>query len=232
MPPIRRLERDARVDFFRGLALLFIFIDHIPDNVLMAITLQNFGFSDAADVFVGLAGYASFLAYTREFDGQGWTAGLVKVSRRIRELYMAHIAVLIFCVGVLAFVAHRSDNPVFDEVVDLSPFWEDPARAFRKAMILVHQPSPLDILPLYIILLVWFPILLWLMRVHVALAFAVSAMLWVGANFMGWNFPLYEGDSGWFFNPFAWQLLFSVGVFTAYLSTKDKLALLSCSSLS
>lgn len=221
--PTRRLERDARVDFFRGLALLFIFIDHIPENVLMAFTLQNFGFSDAADVFVGLAGYASFLAYTRKFDGQGWSAGLVKVGRRIRDLYLAHIAVLIVCVAGLALAAERYDNPVYEDLVDLSPFIDNPTAAFRKTLILVHQPSRLDILPLYIILLAWFPILLLLLRIHVALAFAVSAMLWTGANFLGWNFPLYWEDGGWFFNPFAWQLLFSLGVFTAYLSTEGKL---------
>ena len=215
-------ERDVRVDFFRGLALVFIFIDHIPENGLMAFTLQNFGFSDAADVFVGLAGYASFLAYTREFDGQGWTAGLAKVGRRIRELYLAHIAVLIVCVGALALAGERSDNPVYDDLVDLSPFMDNPGTAFRKALILVHQPSRLDILPLYIILLAWFPILLWLLRIHVALAFAVSAMLWMGANVLGWNLPRYWDDSGWFFNPFAWQLLFSLGAITAYLTTRGK----------
>jgi hypothetical protein len=49
-------ERDARVDFFRGLALLFIFIDHVKENALQSLTMQNFGFADAADVFVALAG--------------------------------------------------------------------------------------------------------------------------------------------------------------------------------
>ena len=51
--------RDHRIDFFRGLALVFIFWDHIPGNPLANLTVRNFGFSDAAEIFVFLAGYAA-----------------------------------------------------------------------------------------------------------------------------------------------------------------------------
>lgn len=61
-------QRDLRIDFFRGLALLFIFIDHVPDNVLARFTLRNFGFADAAEVFVLLAGFSAVLAYGRTFE--------------------------------------------------------------------------------------------------------------------------------------------------------------------
>jgi hypothetical protein len=95
----RASRRDARVDFFRGLALMFIFIDHVKENALQYVTMQNFGFADAAEVFVALAGYASFLAYTRVFDRQGWWAGLVKIASRISKLYLAHTLFLIACVA-------------------------------------------------------------------------------------------------------------------------------------
>jgi OpgC protein len=45
-------KRDPRIDVLRGMALLMIFVDHIPGNVLSLVTLHNFGFSDAAEVFV------------------------------------------------------------------------------------------------------------------------------------------------------------------------------------
>jgi len=105
--------RDARVDFFRGLALMFIFIDHVKENALQYVTMQNFGFADAAEVFVALAGYASFLAYTRVFDRQGWWAGLVKIASRISKLYLAHTllrpagwrrAIVAGLVGLIALV--------------------------------------------------------------------------------------------------------------------------------
>src|SRR5689334_2728347 len=153
-------ERDARVDFFRGLALIFIFIDHVQENVLQYATMQNFGFADAADVFVGLAGYASFLAYTRVFDGQGWGAGLIKVARRVGTLYLAHVLFLVACVAALVVAALFLDSPIYQDVLNLEPFFDEPARALRKALLLSHQPAMLDILPLYVVLLLWFPLLL------------------------------------------------------------------------
>ena len=215
--------RDARVDFFRGLALMFIFIDHVKENALQYVTMQNFGFADAAEVFVALAGYASFLAYTRVFDRQGWWAGLVKIASRISKLYLAHTLFLIACVAALIIGTLVFDNPIYQDVLNLEPFFEEPLLALRKALLLVHQPAMLDILPLYIVLLVWFPVLLLLMRVHVLVALTASVALWLGANLRGWNLPTYPENEGWFFNPFAWQLLFSLGVFAAFYAGKRSL---------
>jgi hypothetical protein len=216
-------QRDVRVDFFRGLALIFIFIDHVQENVLQYVTMQNFGFADAADVFVALAGYASFFAYSKIFDRQGWPAGLLKVGRRISVLYMAHILLLIICVSALVLAALLADNVVYQDVVNLEPFFNEPAKAARKALILSHQPDMLDILPLYVVLLLWLPVLLFLIRIQVGLALAASATLWVGANLFGWNFPSYPDNVGWYFNPFAWQLLFSLGVIAAHLAARQAL---------
>jgi hypothetical protein len=51
--------RDLRLDLFRGLALWLIFLDHIPDNVVNWITIRNFGFSDATEIFVFISGYTA-----------------------------------------------------------------------------------------------------------------------------------------------------------------------------
>jgi len=50
-------RRDLRLDAFRGLALWFIFLDHIPDNVLAWLTLRNYGYSDSTEVLVFVSGY-------------------------------------------------------------------------------------------------------------------------------------------------------------------------------
>ena len=55
-------DRLERIDLFRGLALWLIFIDHLPTNLLTWLTLRNYGFSDAADVFVLLAGISAAFA--------------------------------------------------------------------------------------------------------------------------------------------------------------------------
>ena len=219
--PVNR--RDVRVDFFRGLALVFIFIDHIQENVLQYVTMQNFGFADAADVFVALAGYASYLAYGKVFDREGWPAGLLKVGRRVSVLYLAHILLLSGCVAALFLAALLADNVIYQDVVNLDPFFDEPASAARHALTLSHQPSMLDILPLYVVLLLWFPLLLGLLQIHVGLALGASVSLWAGANVFGWNLPSYPDKEGWYFNPFAWQLLFSLGVIAAHAAARQAL---------
>ena len=66
--PINRRSRVVSVDFWRGIALATIFIDHVPGNVLEHYTQRNFGFSDAAEVFVLLAGVAASFAYLPHFE--------------------------------------------------------------------------------------------------------------------------------------------------------------------
>jgi hypothetical protein len=204
--------RDLRIDFFRGLALICIFIDHVPGNRLAHLTLQNFGFSDAAEVFVLLAGFSAALAYGSTFQRDGWAAGLSRIGRRIAKLYAAHLILLAVCVGGLAVVARAVENPVYFEHVNLTPFGYDPFGAIWRALVLQHQPAYLNILPLYVLLLAWFCIVIALARVHAALALATSAGLWAVANITGLNLPSYPEPFGWYFNPFAWQFLFSLGV--------------------
>src|SRR5438270_8206046 len=179
--PGKQRDRDTRVDFFRGVALILIFIDHIPGNMFARFTLTNFGFADAAEIFVLLAGIGAFLAYAKAFaeGDEGSGRGLVKVGLRIRDLYAAHLLVLVVCVAGLAIVARAFQNPVYFEHVNLIPFNDDPAGAIWRALLLVYQPGYLNILPLYIALLAWAPLLFWLMQRNVAWALIASGSLLV-----------------------------------------------------
>jgi hypothetical protein len=208
--PSKEHDRDIRVDFFRGAALILIFIDHIPGNMFARFTLTNFGFADAAEIFVLLAGIGAFLAYAKAF-AEGSGTGLVKVGLRIRDLYAAHLLVLVVCVAGLAIVARAFQNPVYFEHVNLIPFNDDPAGAIWRALLLVYQPGYLNILPLYIALLAWAPLLFWLMQRHVAWALIASGGLWVVGSFLQWNFASYPMPRGWEFNPLTWQFLFTLG---------------------
>ena len=60
------------VDFWRGLALVAIFINHIPGIYYARYTHANYSISDSADLFVFLAGWA--LRY--------WSGGPDASSRR------------------------------------------------------------------------------------------------------------------------------------------------------
>jgi hypothetical protein len=72
----------------------------------------------------------------------------------------------------------------------------------------------MDVLPLYIMLLLFFPPMLWLLIVEPAFALAGSALVYVLAWNLNWNLPAYP-NGVWFFNPFAWQLLFVFGAWCA-----------------
>lgn len=95
--------RDLRIDFFRGLALVFIFWDHIPHNPLGQVTPRNFGFSDAAEIFVFLAGYAAVLAYGKLLLRDGYAVACLRVLRRVWVLYVAHIFLLAVLMGMVFF---------------------------------------------------------------------------------------------------------------------------------
>ncbi|MCW5771340.1 MAG: OpgC domain-containing protein [Rhodospirillaceae bacterium] len=208
--------RDLRLDFFRGLALIFIFVDHVPGNVFGHFTLRNFGFVDAAEVFVFIAGYAATLAYGKAFARRGFTAGSRRVGKRLWQIYLAHVVLLLVCVGGIGVAARLLENPVYYEFINLVPFAYEPVEAILRALALNHHLVYLNILPLYIALLAWFPVFYWLLQRHAALAIGASLALYAAANLVGIDLPSYPNDDGWFFNPFAWQLLFSLGALAAH----------------
>jgi hypothetical protein len=83
------------VDALRGIALIMIFIDHLPGNPLSLVTLHSFGFCDAAELFVLLAGFSSMVAYGSSFDRDGMLIGLRRVFLRVLRLYLFQAALLL-----------------------------------------------------------------------------------------------------------------------------------------
>lgn len=207
--------RDLRLDFFRGLALIFIFIDHVPGNSLASVTLRAFGFSDAAEVFVLIAGFAAMLAYSKTLEREGFWVGARKVGRRIRDLYAAHLLLMALCAGLLAMAARYFENPLYFEHVNLTPLSYDPFGAIWRLLALYYQLGYLNILPLYMVLLAWFPVLWWLLARSPLLGLGISAGLWGLAGAFWINLPSWPEVYGWFFNPFAWQFLFAIGAAAA-----------------
>ncbi len=220
------LPRDLRIDFFRGLALLFIFVDHIPDNALAKLTLRNFGFADAAEVFVLLAGFSSVLAYGRTFETQGFKAGCVRVFDRVRDLYLWHLGLVVVCAVGLTLAAAVFANPMYVKNIGVHVFSEAPARSAVLAATLVNQPNMLNILPLYIVLLLlWLPLVLWLLPCRPWQMLSLSIAVWALANVLELNLPSLQHTKGWVFNPFAWQLLVTIGALAAHFSRRGAMLL-------
>jgi hypothetical protein len=207
-------NRDLRVDFFRGLALWWIYTDHIPGDVLGDYSLRNFAMCDATEVFVLLAGFGAGMAYGSVMNRQGYLYAAADTLRRAWTLYVAHIFLFVVYTAQVAYSATALDRVSYLEETRLDVLADAPYRALLEALLLRFQPNLLNILPLYVALLLIFAITLPLLR-KPALLFAVSLTGYLVVRFTGLNLPAWAGD-GWFFNPFAWQLLFMIGAILSY----------------
>jgi hypothetical protein len=211
-------KRDPRIDVLRGLALLMIFIDHIPNNTLGLITLHNFGFSDAAEIFVLLAGFSSFMAYGKLFERDGTESGLKRIIFRLGRLYLFQTGLLAVTVGVVwLWTGFFHQQPTI-----VAPILDQPVKGLAHALALHAVPNYLDILPLYIVLLAVFPLIYFGLTRRYWLALGLSAAIWLATNIDGdLNLPNWMGDGSWYFDPFSWQLLFTLGSALALLTARN-----------
>ena len=217
----KRIRRDLRVDFFRGLALITIFVDHLPHNRWAAITQQNFGFSDAAELFVALAGFSAVLAYGRYLDTLS-IEGLRKIANRIGSIYVYHIGTLLVVAAILMVIARVAGDVTLLELMKFQSLLSGDVTAVLGAALLVIQPTFFDILPLYVVLLAIFPLLYVLLSKSIPLGLAASALPWLLVQFVPLNLPTASGD-GWHFNPLAWQFLMALGMAAAIKSQRNQL---------
>jgi hypothetical protein len=214
----KRLPRDPRVDVLRGIALVMIFIDHVPGNLLSLVTLRNFGFADAAELFVLLAGFASMAAYGGSFSRDGVVSGLRRVVLRCLHLYL-YQALMLVTVLVLADVWMRNFGSIPDN--DAS-FAGSGLSGLRHGLTLQALPASLNILPLYMVLLALFPLIYGLITISPLMALFASGALWLGVNLRpSINLPNWLDGQNWFFDPFAWQLLFVLGALGALMLRRN-----------
>jgi hypothetical protein len=201
------------IDFWRGFALLTIFIDHVPENVFQHVTFKNFGFSDAAELFVFLSGASVALAYgSRFFNGETWTA-VRAVLRRAFTLYWVQILTSLLIISLFAGAASYWDNDDLVEDEDRDFVVSSPLRGISAILLLAHQFENVNILPLYIALLLMTPALLVLARRSDWLMLAASVSLYAVARAFDLNLPSWPLEGSWYFNPLAWQLIFAIGLF-------------------
>jgi hypothetical protein len=206
--------RDLRLDLFRGLANWAIFLDHIPHEVMSWITPMNYGFSDAADLFVFISGYTAAFVFGRIMIERGYVVAMSRLVRRASELYIAHIIVVTIYIGLIAWVSLEFHDPDDLNQFNVAVFLGKPLLQFIQALALRYRPANLDVLPLYILFLGTFAPALWLMVRKPTLTLVCSMLVYFAGRHFGWN--LAASPSGfWYFNPFAWQLLFFLGAWIA-----------------
>ncbi len=212
--PVTTTGRDLRLDLFRGLALWLIFLDHIPSNLVAWITIRNYGFSDATEIFVFVSGYTAAFVYGKEMRERGFVVAGARILRRAWQIYVAHVFLFAIYLAEISYVATSFENPLYSEEMGLLDFLKQPDVTIIQALLLKFKPANMDVLPLYIILLLLFPPILWLLQYRSTLALGASVLLYALTWEFGWNMPSYPSGH-WYFNPFAWQLLFVFGAWCA-----------------
>ena len=220
--PVIASGRDIRLDLFRGLALWFIFVDHVPTNVVSWLTVRNYGFSDATEIFVFISGYTAVIAYARMMQREGWVRAAARIFRRVWQLYVAHILLFVAFTAQIVWVSIARDMPSLIEEMELMGLGDNPYQAILAAALLQFRPINLDVLPLYIVLLAVFPFVLPAVIRWPFWVIGGSLAIYAATCRFSWNIPAYPEGKVWYFNPLAWQVVFYVGAACAVLGPQLK----------
>ena len=215
-------QRDPRLDFFRGLALFFIFIDHTDLDVISRFTLRGFAFCDAAEAFIFISGVAAAFAYGGFLARRGPLQATARIYRRIWQLYVAHVFVFVAYTALVAFILNGVHNPAIARTTGENIFLRHPGIATAEVLALGFQPNSFQILPLYMVLLAGLPPFLLLIRRHPRVALGLSAAFYLAEHRFGWTLYLYPDHHPWGFSPLAYQFLFVTGVVCGHLQLSGR----------
>jgi hypothetical protein len=208
MQSLIRPNRDLRIDFFRGLALWCMFIDHLILGWLRAITIMRYGFCDSAEVFVLLSGISAGLIYGGISTRQGISAARRRIFSRAGYLYRTQLIMLVVFLAEAGLLYFFLKPPSFLAFNGLDGFAAEPFKHLLSAVVLFYQPRCLNILPLYIVFFLLLGAGLPLVERWPRTVLSLSCGLWMATRLMHLSIPGWPG----FFNPLAWQLIFVTGV--------------------
>ncbi|WP_321859526.1 OpgC domain-containing protein [Burkholderia cenocepacia] len=206
-----RSARLIEIDFFRGLVLLMIVVDHISASVLSRVTLHAFALCDAAEVFVFLGGFATASAYGAIAERQGARAAQQRFVRRAMQIYRAFLATSTLMLVVSVVLDHfgiEAPNLALD---DVSVMLASPLTGLAELLTFQRQPYLASVLPMYVLFALASPVLVPFARRHPWPLVAISVASWLAAPWLGPELLDTDGFR-WSFNPFAWQLMFVAGV--------------------
>ncbi len=199
------------IDFWRGFALVTIFINHIPGLYFERFTYRNVSLSDSAELFVFLAGWAM----RKLIDGPAvvlpayWL--VVRLEVRAFHVYVAQMVVTELAIALLAAAALLLDAPFLLDWHNASAVFNDPVKAHIGLVLLTHQLGYFNILPLYVVLIFIAPAIALTHRYARPVLPLASLAIYVGALVFGINFPTWPVEGTWFFDPLAWQFIYVLG---------------------
>jgi len=199
------------VDFWRGFALITIFIDHVPGLIYASYTLANVSIADAADLFVFLAGWSLRLMAEGRGEPRPIRDVMLRLFGRALEIYAAQILITMLAIAFLALSATELDNPLLLQWHNAAAVFTDPVPTHIGLAVLTHQLGYFDILPLYVVLMLMAPFFALIDRVAPMLLLPLSLALYLCVLTFRLTLPTWPVAGTWFFNPLAWQAVFVLG---------------------
>jgi len=209
-------EGDLRLSILLGIAAWFLFLDHIPHNAVSGLTLRNFGFSGATDLFVFVGGYIAAILYGKMMLERGFIVAATRIFRRVWQLYVAYVALFVIYINLIGYVARKTAAPEIIHEFNIAGILGHTIRTLIYGLLLQAKPLNLDVLQLFIVLMAFFPIVLFGMMRRPNLTVVGSIALYLAARQLDWNLSSFP-EGRWYFNPFSWQLLFVLGSWFALM---------------
>ncbi|NDA46758.1 MAG: hypothetical protein EBY21_05680, partial [Alphaproteobacteria bacterium] len=219
----RGARQPNEIDFWRGFALITIFIDHIPGIFFEAYTYRHFGISDAAELFVFLAGWSLRLVVRSQYQVFTFSRLLLHLGGRALLIYLAQILITTFALAITAAAALMLDAPNLLEWNNAATAFQDPVPAHLGTVLLTYQLGFFDILPLYVVLMFAAPLIAIINHYSAWLLLPLSLTLYTLTLVTGFNLPTWPIEGRWFFNPMAWQFMFVLGFLLAEPGPTGKL---------
>ena len=214
-------EGDLRPCLLLGLAAWFLFLDHVPHNAVSLLTMRNFGFSGATDLFVFVGGYTAAILYGRMMLERGFVVTATRIFKRLWQLYVAYVVLFVVYIDLIGYVARKSRASELIGEFNVTGIVDHTVRTLIHGLLLQAKPLNLDVLQLFIILMAFFPLVLLGMMRRPNLTMAASFSLYVTARHLDWNLSSFP-DGRWYLNPFCWQLLFVLGTWLASIGAPQK----------
>jgi hypothetical protein len=199
------------IDFWRGFALVSIFINHVPGIYYSKFTHANISISDSADLFVFLAGWSLRYVVGSERRKVSTYHLVLRLGARAFTIYAAQILITMLAVAMLAAAAIILNNPLILEWHNAAAVFHDPVTTHIGLALITHQLGYFDILPLYVALMLMAPAFAVIDRYAPNWLLPLSVALYCAVLTFRLNPPSWPVAGGWFFNPLAWQLLFVLG---------------------
>src|SRR6266851_1777557 len=197
-------DGDLRISLLLGIANWFLFVDHIPHNAVSMLTMRNFGFSGATDLFVFIGGYAAAFIYAKMMLERGFIVAATRIFKRVWQLYAAYLVLFVIYIDLIGYVARTFAAPEIISEFNVTGILDHTIRTLIYGLLLQAKPLNLDVLQLFIVLMAFFPIVLFGMLRRPNLTAAGSVALYLAARIFDLNLSSFP-EGRWYFNPFSWQ---------------------------